>query len=87
VRTGLVAIAVVVLIMGAAPLWSCGTHAGTPPVEHPTTAVDPDGGLPPTPLPSRRGVILPSDVGAGTGPSPGGRDPAAPPGDPGTPAP
>ena len=47
----------------------------------------PDGGLPPTPLPSRRGVILPSDVGAGTGPSPGGRDPAAPPGDPGTPAP
>jgi hypothetical protein len=79
-------LALAIALLGAALALGCRSHPGAPPVEHPTTAADPDAGLPAPPL-SRRGVIVPSDVGAGAGPSPGGSDPATRPDNTGPPSP
>jgi hypothetical protein len=48
---------------------ACGTRAGAPPRSASASEPAPDGGLPPPPRSTKKGVIVPSDMGLGQGPS------------------
>jgi hypothetical protein len=59
-----------VLALGALGFVACGARGGAPPLRDQAAEKPPwDAGLPIPPAASRRGVIVPSDVGLGAGPA------------------
>jgi hypothetical protein len=76
-----VLIAAVAVLFALAPV-ACG-HQGAAPGERSVEAPRPDGGLPPPPAASRKGITVPSDLGFGAGPAGpstnSGTPPATPP--------
>ena len=60
---GLAAIVVVAVALG------CGGGTNAPPARTPNAADAPDGGLPPPPRSTKKGIIVPSDMGLGEGPA------------------
>ena len=66
------AVLLVAFLFGLTSGAACRSEPSYPAAET-ATAPSPDGGLPPPPPSSRHGVIVPSDMGMGTGPAgPGG---------------
>ena len=60
-----------VLVLGALALalpLACARQPNEPPAQS-VTAAEWDGGLPPPPPSKQKGVVVPSDVGMGAGPS------------------
>ena len=56
--------------LGASAPVACGAHSGVAPARDQAAEKGPwDAGLPPPPASSKRGVIVPSDMGLGAGPA------------------